>query len=84
MTCHYRSEILQAHFTIQNRTRHSVISIITALNLQKKATSKYYIRVPVSHFRNFPEPVVCQIEDLLHYIPQEQIPVQNVITMRYF
>jgi len=83
MTCHFRSDILQAHFTKQNRTRNSVISIARALNLQNKGASKYYIRVPVSHFRKFPEPVVCQTEGSLHYIPQEQIPVQNVNTMRH-
>jgi hypothetical protein len=83
VTCYYRSDILQAHFTTRNRTRHSVTSIIRALNLQNQATRKYYIRVPVSHFRNFLEPLVCQTEGHLHYIPQEQIPMQNVNTMRY-
>jgi hypothetical protein len=54
-----------------------------ALNFQNKAASKYYIRVPVSNFRNFQESVVYQTEGPLHYIPQVQIIVHNANTMRY-
>ena len=70
MTCHYRSDILEEHFIAQHRTHHSVICIIRALNLQNKAASKYYIPVPVRHCSNFQEPVVCQTEGPLLYIPK--------------